>query len=100
MLVPSDDPPFAVFRLHGGTSEFPLRQRQGRELIRRLENGGGRQELVSRILAARRSRYPQQFDAEVDDEPMLLAALDAPPELPAGRLAELRDALRERASHP
>jgi hypothetical protein len=96
MLVPSDDPPFAVFRLHDGAGEFPLRQRQGRELIRRLESGGGQQELVSRILAARRSRYPQQFDARPDDEPVVLAALDAPPELPAGRLADLRDALRDR----
>ncbi len=94
MLVPGDDPPFVIMRLHSGPAEVPLRLRQGSELIRRLENQpGGRPELVARLFAARQGAYPQEFVAEPDDEPILLAALEAPPELPPGRLTELRDAL-------
>jgi hypothetical protein len=98
VLLPGDDPPFVIVRLRDGAEEFPLRARHGRELIRRLEDLLGHQpELVTRIIAARRGRYPQQFLAERDDEPVLLAALDAPPEMQAGRLADLREALRARA---
>ena len=94
MLVPGDDPPFVNLRLRGEPREFPLRLRQGNDLIRRLEGAPGRTELVTRIVAARAGPYPQVFVAEPEDEPLLLAALEAPPELAPGRLADLRDALR------
>ena len=99
MLVPGDDPPFLVLRLGSAPGEFPLRLRQGNDLIRRLEGSpGGQAELVTRILAARAGPYPQEFTADPADEPALLAALAAPPELAPGRLADLRDALRSRAA--
>ena len=95
VLVPGDDPPFVIMRLRGAPGEFPLRQRQGNDLVRRLEaQPGGQAELVGRILAARAGAYPQEFVAEPADEEPLLAALEAPPELAPGRLADLRDALR------
>jgi len=98
MLVPGDDPPFLVLRLGGVSGEFPLRQRQGNDLIRRLEGSpGGQAELVTRILAARAGPYPQEFTADPADERALLAALEAPPDLAPGRLADLRDALRANA---
>jgi hypothetical protein len=98
VLVPGDDPPFVVMRLRDAASEFPLGLRHGNELIRRLEDAADAQpELVLRILAARAGPYPQEFSAEQADEPILLAALEAPSELPAGRLADLREALRARA---
>jgi hypothetical protein len=99
MLVPGDDPPFLVLRLGGAPGEFPLRLRQGNDLIRRLEGApGGEAGLVTRILAARTGPYPQEFTADPADEPALLAALDAPPDLAPGRLADLRDALRSKGS--
>jgi hypothetical protein len=98
VLVPGDDPPFLVLRLSGTAAEFPLRQRQGNDLIRRLEaSPGGAGGLVARILAARAGSYPQEFTAEPGDEPALLAALEAAPDLAPGRLAELRAALRANA---
>jgi hypothetical protein len=98
VLVPGDDPPFLVLRLSGAHGDFPLRLRQGNDLIRRLEGSpGGQAELVTRILAARAGAYPQEFAAEPADEPALLAALEAPPDLAPGRLADLRDALRSNA---
>jgi hypothetical protein len=98
MLVPGDDPPFLVLRLGGAPGEFPLRLRQGNDLIRRLEGApGGQAELVARILAARAGPYPQEFTADPADEPALLAALEAPPDLAPGRLADLREALRSKA---
>ena len=99
MLVPGDDPPFLVLRLGSAPGEFPLRLRQGNDLIRRLEGSpGGQAELVTRILAARAGPYPQEFTADPADEAALLAALESPPELGSGRLADLRDALRSNAS--
>lgn len=97
MLVPGDDPPFIIMRLAGPTGNVPLRRRHGNELIRRLEELGSQADLVTRIFAARRGAYPQEFEVTPEDEPALLAALDAPPELPAGKLADLRDALRVNA---
>ena len=98
MLVPGDDPPFLLLRLSGASGEFPLRLRQGNDLVRRLEGSpGGVAELVARILAARAGPYPQEFTAEPGDEPALLAALEAPPDLAPGRLADLREALRSDA---
>ncbi len=97
MLVPGDDPPFVIMRLRAAPEGIPLRLRQGNDLIRRLESLGGQTELVNRILTARGGPYPQEFAAEPEDEPVLLAALDAAPEVRPGRLAELRAALRARA---
>jgi hypothetical protein len=95
VLVPGDDPPFVIMRLRSAPGDFPLRLRQGNDLIRRLEvRPGGQAQLVTRILAARAGPYPQEFFAEPADEQALLEALEAPPELAAGRLADLRDALR------
>jgi hypothetical protein len=92
VLVPGDDPPFVIMRLGGQT--IALRRRNGNELIRRLEGVGSQGDLVARIFDARRGAYPQEFEVRTEDEPVLLAALDALPELPAGKLTDLRDALR------
>ena len=94
MLVPGDDPPFVTVCFPD--SEVRLRARDGRELTRRLEERGEHRDLLARIFAARRARFPQRFVPEGDDEAALLAALDDPPELPPGKLAELRDRLRVR----
>jgi hypothetical protein len=95
MLVPGDDPPFLTVCLTDATEEFPLRLRQGNELIRRLEAAGGAPGLVPRIFAARAAAFPQRFTARPEDERALLAALEAGPEV-TGRLAELREALASR----
>jgi hypothetical protein len=95
VLVPGDDPPFIIMSLTGPTAgNVPLRRRHGNELIRRLEGLGSQADLVTRIFAARRGAYQQQFEVTPSDQPALLAALEAPPELPTGKLVELRDALR------
>ena len=94
MLVPGDDPPFLIMRLAGAAEGIPLRQRQGNDLVRRLESLGSAAGLVTRMFAARRGAYPQEFSVLPEDVQPLLAALEAPPELRPGRLAELRDALR------
>ena len=82
-------------RLPDGGPDVGLRLRHGRELIRRLEEQLGNQPpLVTRILAARRRPFPQLYDVAPEDCPVLLDALDAPPTVETGKLADLREALR------
>lgn len=81
-----------------GEQQVRLKLREGRELIRRLENGAAEQpEIVKRILRARQAPYPQRFALEPGDGAVLLAALQQPPDLDRGRLAELQAALQNAA---
>jgi uncharacterized protein (DUF1778 family) len=96
VLVPSGDPPFVTVCFPDSNEQVQLRARDGRELIRRLEERGEHRELLARIFAARRAPFPQRFVAESADETALVAALDDPPDVPSDRLAELRNVLRSR----
>jgi len=96
VLVPGDDPPFVQICLVDAEREIPLRRRDGRELVRRLEELGTAAPLVARIFAAQRSAYPQRFVPERDDEALLLAALGLQPAV-GGRLSRLRDAVAARS---
>ena len=95
MLVPGDDPPFVEVCFDDAERGIALRRRDGRELVRRLEELGTAGALVARIFAAQRSTYPKRFVPEPSDDSVLLAALD---QLPAvgGRLSELRKAVAAR----
>lgn len=86
--------PFVVVRLrYWIPSLFALHADVGRELLRRLEEGG-RGDVAQRVLEAT-AADPPTFVVPPAEEPVLLAALEAPPELAPGVLAELRHALRE-----
>jgi hypothetical protein len=95
VLVPSGDPPFVEVCFDDAPRGIALRLRDGRELVRRLEERGDVAPLVARIFAARRSSFPQRFVPTAADESVLLAALDVPPEV-SGRLAGLRAAVAAR----
>jgi hypothetical protein len=95
VLVPSDDPPFVAFCLSAPESEVRLRTREGRDLIRRLEQQGGHGDLVARIFAARRAPFPQRFQVSAADEEVVLSALDGADDL-GPRLSELCASLQER----
>jgi len=90
--VPGDDPPFVEVCLDDAPRGIALRMRDGRELVRRLEERGDASDLVARLFAARRSPYPQRFVPRDGDVELLLAALEGAPPV-AGRLAGLREAL-------
>jgi hypothetical protein len=96
VLVPGSDPPFVGMSFPDAESEIRLRAREGRELLRRLEAREGNAELVGRIVAARRTAFPQRFVVRPDDEPALLAALEDPPALQHNRLVALHESLRAR----
>ena len=95
MLVPGDDPPFVRVCFDDAERGIALRRRDGRELVRRLEELGNAAPLVARIFAAQRSAYPQRFVPERDDEVILRDALDLQPAV-GGRLSELRKAVAAR----
>jgi len=99
VLVPGDDPPFVEVCFDDAPRGIALRLRDGRELVRRLEEKGDAGPLVSRIFAARRSAFPQRFLPTAADEPVLLEALDASPAA-GGRLGELRAAIAARCGDP
>jgi hypothetical protein len=95
VLVPGDDPPFVEVCFDEASRGIALRLRDGRELVRRLEERGDAAQLVARVFAARRSPFPQRFLPTTAEEPVLLAALDLPPDV-SSRLAALRAALAAR----
>jgi hypothetical protein len=95
VLVPSDDPPFVEVCFDDAPRGIALRHRDGRELVRRLEERGDGAPLVARIFAARQSPFPQRFVPTPEEESLLLAALDVPPDV-GGRLADLRTAVAAR----
>jgi hypothetical protein len=97
MLVPGDDPPFVEVCFGDDERGIRLRARDGRELIRRLEEAGDAAAIVARVFAARRSPFPQRFVPTREDELVIAAALERPPSV-IGRLADLRDTLSARAS--
>jgi len=92
VLVPGDDPPFVEICFDEAERGIALRRRDGRELVRRLEQLGTAAPLVARIFAAQRSAYPQRFVPERGDEAAFLAALDLQPAV-GGRLSQLREAV-------
>lgn len=86
--------PFVVIRLrYWIPPTFSLGDEPGRELLRRLEDAG-RVDVARRIEEAT-AGDPRKFVVLPADEPVLLEALETPPELTADVLADLRHALRE-----
>jgi hypothetical protein len=86
--------PFVVVRLRYWIPPlFSLSEELGRELLRRLEESG-HTDVALRVREAT-AVDPPKFVVVPADEPVLLAALDTPPELAPGVLADLRYALRE-----
>ena len=86
--------PFVVIRLrYWIPPTFALGDEPGRDLLRRLEDAGSAD--VARRLEEATAGDPPKFVVLPADEPVLLAALDTPPDLTSGVLADLRHALRE-----
>jgi len=86
--------PFVVIRLrYWVPPTFALDDEAGRDLLRRLEDAG-RADVARRVEEAT-TGDPPRFLVLPADEPAVLAALEIPPDLTTGVLADLRHALRE-----
>lgn len=86
--------PFVVIRLrYWIPPTFSLSDQPGRDLLRRLEEAGHAD--VARRVEEAAAGDPPKFVVLPADEPVLLAALEAAPDLTSEALADLRYALRE-----
>jgi hypothetical protein len=88
-----DESAFVVMTFRDAAGQFPLLLSDGRELIRRIGDlaPDPTEELNRRIQAAAAEHVP--FLIERDDYPLLLAALQAQPQLDRVILRQLRGAL-------